>query len=81
MGRSIAWLESERVCGVREACASKVEGELCGSNGSANVEDDEDGRHLRSSPLKTKQHTTLRRVLGQPSAGERRWSATLVARW
>ena len=30
--------------------------------------------------LKTKQHTTLRRVLGQPSAGERRWSATLVAK-
>ena len=56
-------------------------GKFCGRDGSARDEDNKNGRTLRSSPVKTKKNTTLRRVLEQPSAIKRRWSVTLVARW
>ena len=76
LGRQHGW--RARGCATR---MTSVGGKFCERDGSASDEGDEDGRHLRLSLVKTKQNTTLRRVLEQPSAGERRWSAMLVTRW
>ena len=64
--------ETRRCASARPNCRRKI----CGRDGHAIEEGDEDCRNLQIVPVKTKQHTTLGRVLGHPSARERRGSAT-----